>query len=96
VKTSELGTPTGLQLVTNPKILIVYSLFPIVRVIGGGEKLHGNMKAKCSTKTLLHVKVVGNDLKFNSGRCRKAGQFVSVSDGSPHLLVAEATAGGAG
>lgn len=47
-------------------------------------------------ETLLHVKAVGNDLKFNSGRCGKAGQLVPVSDGSPHLLVAEATVGGAG
>jgi TldD protein len=47
-------------------------------------------------KTLLHVRAVGNDLKFNSGRCGKAGQLVPVSDGSPHLLVAEATVGGAG
>jgi TldD protein len=45
---------------------------------------------------LLHIKAVGNDLKFNSGRCGKAGQLVPVSDGSPHLLVAEATVGGAG
>jgi TldD protein len=47
-------------------------------------------------ETLLHVKAVGNDLKFNSGRCGKAGQLVPVSDGSPHILVAEATVGGAG
>ncbi len=47
-------------------------------------------------ETLLHVRAVGNDLKFNSGRCGKAGQLVPVSDGSPHLLVAEATVGGAG
>jgi len=45
---------------------------------------------------LMHVKAVGNDLKFNSGRCGKAGQLVPVSDGSPHLLVGEATVGGAG
>ncbi|MFZ2471386.1 MAG: TldD/PmbA family protein [Methanothrix sp.] len=47
-------------------------------------------------ETLLHVRAVGCDLKFNSGRCGKAGQLVPVSDGSPHLLVAEATVGGAG
>jgi TldD protein len=47
-------------------------------------------------ETLLHVKAVGSDLKFNSGRCGKAGQLVPVSDGSPHLLVAEATVGGTG
>jgi TldD protein len=47
-------------------------------------------------ETLMHVKAVGNDLKFNSGRCGKAGQLVPVSDGSPHLLVEQATVGGAG
>ena len=47
-------------------------------------------------ETLMHVKAVANDLKFNSGRCGKAGQLVPVSDGSPHLLVGEATVGGAG
>jgi hypothetical protein len=38
----------------------------------------------------------GGGLKFNSVRCGKAGQFLPVSDGSPHLLAAEATVGGAG
>ena len=47
-------------------------------------------------ETLMHVKAVANDLKFNSGRCGKAGQLVPVSDGSPHLLVEHATVGGAG
>jgi TldD protein len=47
-------------------------------------------------ETLLHVKAVGNDLKYNSGRCGKSGQLVPVSDGSPHLLVAQATVGGTG
>ena len=47
-------------------------------------------------ETLLHVKAVGNDLKYNSGRCGKSGQLVPVSDGSPHLLVVQATVGGAG
>lgn len=45
---------------------------------------------------LKNVKAVGNDLKFNSGRCGKAGQLVPVSDGSPHLLIERATVGGAG
>lgn len=45
---------------------------------------------------LKEIGAVGNDLKFNSGRCGKAGQLVPVSDGSPHLLVARATVGGAG
>lgn len=47
-------------------------------------------------ETLLHVRAVGNDLKYNSGRCGKSGQLVPVSDGSPHLLVAQATVGGTG
>lgn len=47
-------------------------------------------------ETLLHVKAVGNDLKYNSGRCGKSGQLVPVSDGSPHILVAQATVGGTG
>jgi len=47
-------------------------------------------------QTMLDVKAVGNDLKFNSGRCGKAGQLVPVSDGSPHLLIAKATVGGSG
>lgn len=47
-------------------------------------------------ETLLHVRAVADDLKFNSGRCGKAGQLVQVSDGSPHLLISEATVGGAG
>jgi TldD protein len=41
------------------------------------------------------IRAVGNDLKFNSGRCGKAGQLVPVSDGSPHLLIDKATVGGA-
>lgn len=45
---------------------------------------------------LKNVKAVGNDLKFNSGRCGKAEQLVPVSDGSPHLLIEKATVGGAG
>jgi len=47
-------------------------------------------------ETLLHVRAVGNDLKYNSGRCGKAGQLVPVSDGSPHILVTKATIGGSG
>jgi TldD protein len=45
---------------------------------------------------MLDIRAVGNDLKFNSGRCGKAGQLVPVSDGSPHLLIEKATVGGAG
>jgi TldD protein len=45
---------------------------------------------------LKDVKAVGDDLKFNSGRCGKNGQLVPVSDGSPHLMIEKATVGGAG
>ena len=45
---------------------------------------------------LKDIRAVGNDLKFNSGRCGKAGQLVPVSDGSPHLQIEKATVGGAG
>lgn len=45
---------------------------------------------------LARVKVMGNDLLFNSGRCGKSGQLVPVSDGSPTLLIEEATVGGSG
>ncbi|MCJ7445176.1 MAG: TldD/PmbA family protein [Methanotrichaceae archaeon] len=44
---------------------------------------------------LMDIKAVGNDLKFNSGRCGKGGQLVPVSDGSPHILIAKAMVGGA-
>lgn len=45
-------------------------------------------------KTLNSIVRVGNDLKFNSGRCGKAGQSVPVGDGSPHVLVKDAVVGG--
>ncbi len=44
---------------------------------------------------LNNVKMVGNDLSMNSGRCGKSGQLVPVTDGSPHLLISEALVGGA-
>lgn len=44
---------------------------------------------------LNNVKMVGNDLRLNSGRCGKGGQVVPVTDGSPHLLISEALVGGA-
>ncbi|WP_406661179.1 TldD/PmbA family protein [Methanolobus sp. ZRKC3] len=44
---------------------------------------------------LNNVKMVGNDLKMNSGRCGKSGQLVPVTDGSPHLMISEALVGGA-
>jgi TldD protein len=68
-------------------------------LVENGEKTRLLRDVSLSGKileTLMHVRAVGNDLKFNSGRCGKAGQLVPVSDGSPHLLVAEATVGGAG
>ena len=45
---------------------------------------------------MKRIRAVGDDLKFNSGRCGKSGQIVPVSDGSPHLLIERATVGGAG
>jgi len=47
-------------------------------------------------ETMNSVGALGGDLKFNSGRCGKAGQLVPVSDGSPHMLIKGATVGGAG
>ncbi len=44
---------------------------------------------------LNNVRMVGNDLTLNSGRCGKGGQLVPVTDGSPHLMVSEALVGGA-
>lgn len=44
---------------------------------------------------LNNVRMVGNDLALNSGRCGKGGQLVPVTDGSPHLMVSEALVGGA-
>jgi TldD protein len=68
-------------------------------LVEGGEKTRLLRDVSLSGKilgTLKDVIAVGNDLKYNSGRCGKAGQLVPVSDGSPHLLVANATVGGAG
>lgn len=45
-------------------------------------------------KTLKNITRVGNDLKFHSGKCGKAGQGVAVGDGSPHILVVDAVVGG--
>ncbi|WP_406671470.1 TldD/PmbA family protein [Methanolobus sp. ZRKC4] len=44
---------------------------------------------------LNNVKMVGNDLEMNSGRCGKGGQLVPVTDGSPHLMISKAMVGGA-
>ena len=68
-------------------------------LVENGEKTRLLRDVSLSGKileTLKDVIAVGNDLKYNSGRCGKAGQLVPVSDGSPHLLVANATVGGAG
>lgn len=45
-------------------------------------------------RTLKNIVRVGNDLKFSSGRCGKAGQGVPVAEGSPHVLVKDAVVGG--
>lgn len=68
-------------------------------LVENGEKTKLLRDVSLSGKILeimLDVKAVGNDLKFNSGRCGKAGQLVPVSDGSPHLMIEKATVGGAG
>ncbi|HNX09489.1 MAG TPA: TldD/PmbA family protein, partial [Methanothrix sp.] len=54
-------------------------------LIENGEKTRLLRDVSLSGKileTLLHVQAVGDDLKFNGGRCGKAGQLVPVSDGS--------------
>ena len=63
-----------------------------------GEKIRLLRDVSLSGKILeiLHdIKAVGDDLRFNSGRCGKGGQLVP-GDGSPHLLIEKATVGGAG
>jgi TldD protein len=68
-------------------------------VVENGEKVRLLRDVSLSGNILeimRDIKAVGNDLKFNSGRCGKSGQLVPVSDGSPHLLIEKATIGGAG
>jgi TldD protein len=68
-------------------------------IVKGGEKGELLRDVSLSGKTLeilRRIRAVGDDLKHSSGRCGKAGQLVPVSDGSPHLLIEEATVGGAG
>ena len=45
---------------------------------------------------LKHVQMAASDMKMTSGRCGKGGQLVPVCDGSPHIMVSEATVGGSG
>jgi TldD protein len=45
---------------------------------------------------LMHVKLAAGDKKMNSGQCGKGGQMAPVSDGSPHIMISEATVGGSG
>jgi len=45
---------------------------------------------------MTQIKAMDDDLKFNSGHCGKAGQWVPVSDGAPHVLIEKATVGGSG
>jgi TldD protein len=68
-------------------------------LVENGEKTKLIRDASLSGKILeilKDVRAVGDDLKFNSGRCGKSGQLVPVSDGSPHLMIEKATVGGAG
>lgn len=67
-------------------------------LIKNGELTELVRDVSLSGKTLEilnHVALVGNDLKMTAGRCGKAGQLVSVSDGSPHLAISKALVGGA-
>jgi TldD protein len=67
-------------------------------LIRNGELTELIRDVSLSGKTLEilnHVALVGNDLKMTAGRCGKAGQLVSVSDGSPHLAISKALVGGA-
>jgi TldD protein len=59
-----------------------------------GEAIRDVSLSGNTLKTLNSIVRVGNDLKFNSGRCGKAGQGVPVGDGSPHILVKDAVVGG--
>ncbi len=59
-----------------------------------GEAIRDVSLSGNTLKTLNSILRVGNDLKFNSGRCGKAGQGVPVGDGSPHILVKDAVVGG--
>ncbi|RME54436.1 TldD/PmbA family protein [Candidatus Woesearchaeota archaeon] len=55
-----------------------------------GVSLVGNIM-----KTMFNIKLIGNDMKYGSGFCGKSGQYVPVSDGGPHMLIENATVGGA-
>ncbi len=66
-------------------------------IVEGGELKEPIRDVSISDQTLRTLKNivrVGNDLKFSSGRCGKAGQGVPVADGSPHVLVRDAVVGG--
>ena len=45
-------------------------------------------------EVLINVDGVANDLKFNPGICGKEGQYVPVTDGSPHIRVKGVLVGG--
>jgi TldD protein len=59
-----------------------------------GEPIRDVSLSGNTLKTLNSIVRVADDLKFNSGRCGKAGQGVPVGDGSPHILVKDAVVGG--
>lgn len=46
-------------------------------------------------ETLHHIHLVAQDTKYDTGHCGKAGQWVPVSSGSPHVLLDRAKIGGA-
>ena len=47
-------------------------------------------------KTLFSLRLCGRDKKMHQGYCGKGGQSVPVSDGAPHVLLADAVVGGSG
>jgi len=47
-------------------------------------------------RTLHNLVLIGNDREMSSGHCGKGGQTVPVSDGAPHVLLADAVVGGRG
>jgi len=59
-----------------------------------GEPIRDVSISDRTLRTLKNIERVGNDLKFSSGRCGKAGQGVPVADGAPHVLVRDAVVGG--
>jgi TldD protein len=47
-------------------------------------------------KTLFSLRLCGKDKRMHQGYCGKGGQSIPVSDGAPHVLLADAVVGGSG